>query len=296
MAQVDSTGVRPFTVEEYVQLLAAAWAQVFPNIDLSPQTPAAQVIGGMAQVLAERDQELVALNSGLSIETAAGRQLDNLAIQLGLVRTAGESDDALRRRYRAQRGANETGTREGLERRLLALDGVTECLIYENTTSAEVVTRGLTIGAHSFTAVIRGGADADIAQVINDHKPMGIGTSGSSSAAVVNADGVTATMRWEPVVTMPIVAAVALNTEDGFPADGGTLVGNALHDYFAELDPGELHDAARASAVMYNAAPGFTLTSAAYTQADSSAIPSSLDANRQLDLPPASITVTLTSS
>ena len=295
MAAITTTGAVPRTAAEYVDDIAAAYLREWPHIDLSPSTPQGQFIGTLAQAFAQRDQELVDALNAFSIDTASARQLDNLVSLIGLTRGDGESNIDLRSRYRAALGANETGTREGLLARIRALDGVTHCEIANNPSAAEATISGLTVAAFSFTTCVRGGTDANIARTIGDHKPMGITTSGSTSESVTYSDGVTEAIRFERVATLDVAVTATLTTTSDFPSNGADLVGTALVEYFAGLHLGQLHDVGRASAVMYNAAPGFTLGTPTFTQVGGTAIPATLTLAQQLVLEESNVSITLTS-
>lgn len=296
MAQIDSTGITPHTTEDYVNELSVAFVDVYPDIDLAPQTPQGQMVGVWSQALAQHDQRLVRLFNNLGIETASGRWLENICASLAITRNAGESDADYRSRYKFSIGSTSTGLREAICAHVRQLDGVSYCSVAENPTAASAVVNGLTLPAHSIGVVVEGDAEvADVAAVIGLHKPLGIQTAGGASATVENADGSSDVVSYFPLAAIPVDVALTIQTDAEFPHDGSTLVSAALVAYFGELRPGELHADQRARAAALHAAQGFSISSIAYTQTDGSALPASVRLDQRLTLAVADVSVVVTS-
>lgn len=76
--------------------------------------------------------------------------------------------------------ANAQGSALALQGALDALDGVVDCLVMENATSASTTVSGVTIPAHSVAISIYGGTDSDIAETIYQKKSAGCGTTGGT--------------------------------------------------------------------------------------------------------------------
>ena len=91
------------------------------------------------------------------------------------VGTVGETDLELRARHERSFALSALGSTEAIEASLLALDGVTEAVVYENDTSV-IDSDG--IPPHSLWAIVDGGADNDIANILSKKKTVGSGWKG----------------------------------------------------------------------------------------------------------------------
>ena len=111
-------------------------------------------------------------------------------------------------------------------------DGVTDALVAENATDANVTVQTLTIGAYSVMAIVEGGTDGDVGASIARAKSAGTGTSGAESVVVPHAGGRhTTTIRFQRVTTIPITVAVDTAFGVGFPGDGTDLITLRLVDW-----------------------------------------------------------------
>jgi uncharacterized phage protein gp47/JayE len=104
-----------------------------------------------------------------------------------------ETDAALRVRRASSLSLPSQGYLAGLKGSLLALDDVTRCEVYENNTSAADI---YNIPAHSIWAVVEGGLDADIADVIYKKRNAGCGMYGSETVAVDQGNGFELTVKF----------------------------------------------------------------------------------------------------
>ena len=90
MAIVDSAGVTPTTLPEYIGNLQNRYRTALSNVlDLSDETPQGQLIGIEAEALTIIDEMLVSASNGMAIETASGIQLDDYGTLLGVERKPG---------------------------------------------------------------------------------------------------------------------------------------------------------------------------------------------------------------
>jgi len=92
-----------------------------------------------------------------------------------------ESDKVLRARRELSIKLGGSGTLEAIIANLLNLNTVTAVTIFENTTDKTNVNN---IAPHSFEALVTGGNELEIAQVIWQKKPAGIRTSGKIAVGV----------------------------------------------------------------------------------------------------------------
>ena len=240
MARVTAQGIEPTTLQGYIDALEAAFRSALgQDIDLAPETPAGQLVGTLALTLTEADEALVAVGNGMSRSRALGVQLDDLGSLLGIPRLEGETDDEYRARYGRVTARNARGSAEAILAAVLSVEGVTDALIRENATAAEVTEQGKTIGAHSICLVVDGGTDEAVAAAIARSKPVGTGTSGETSVDVPHAGGWSVPIRLSRVTPVPIKVKLALTLMAGFPSDGTSRIVMRVVDHVIGLALGE---------------------------------------------------------
>lgn len=305
MATVDSTGIQPTTTQGYFNLLASAWRSVYPSLSLTASTPQGQLIGLLAQALADRDQELVDAVGAFSVWDASGRQLDNLMEIFrpeGLYRFRNESDESLRLRYQQELEERRKSAVEQLRGAVLESREANRCEVIENTSATEATVRGITMAPHSICVVAAHDDFAistnGIADVIYENKPMGIETSGSAEETVRDRrTDIESTVRFEEATAIAVRFATSLTTTADFPTNGATLIGNALVAYFDDLRLGQTYDANHVTALMYGATSGFVQGTTTYLrQEGGGALPSPLAINQYLTLSADHISITLQSA
>ena len=175
----------------------------------------------------------------MSRSRALGVQLDDLGSLLGIPRLEGETDDGYRARYGRLVARNARGSAEAILAAVLSVEGVTDALIRENATAAEVTEQGKTIGAHSICLVVDGGTDEAVAAAIARSKPVGTGTSGETSVDVPHAGGWSVPIRLSRVTPVPIKVKLALTLMAGFPSDGTSRIVTLAVDHVIGLALGE---------------------------------------------------------
>jgi uncharacterized phage protein gp47/JayE len=92
-----------------------------------------------------------------------------------------ESDTALKIRRRKSTAISSSGYLDSIESNILALDGVTACVVDENATNITDANGTL---PHYIWAIVEGGADADIAEAIYATKSSGSGMRGTTVVVV----------------------------------------------------------------------------------------------------------------
>ena len=240
MARVTAEGIEPTTLQGYINALEAAFRSALgPDLDMAPETPQSQLIGVLALTLAEADEALVAVGNGMARSRALGVQLDDLGSLLGIPRLEGEADDEYRARYARLVARNARGSAEAILAAVLSVEGVTDALIRENATAAEVTEQGKTIGAHSIFLVVDGGTDEAVAAAISRSKPVGTGTIGETSVDVPHAGGWSVPIRLSRVTPAPIKVKLALTLMAGFPSDGTSRIVMQVLDHVKVLTLGE---------------------------------------------------------
>lgn len=149
-----------------------------------------------------------------------------------------ETDTALRIRRDTSVRAVGSATAEAIKARIIQeVEGVSAVYIYENDTAAVVDGRP----PHSFEAVVIGGDQQEIAEKIWEVKPAGISTYGTTSALVEDSEGFMHTISFSRSTTayIWINIEISLFSEEIFPANGATLISQAILDYFANPVPGK---------------------------------------------------------
>ena len=150
-----------------------------------------------------------------------------------------ESDGEYRTRYGRVVARNARGSAEAIQAAVLSVEGVTDALIRENATAAEVTEQGKAIGAHSICVVAEGGTDANVAAAIARSKPTGTGTSGDTTVNVPHPSGWTVPIIFSRVSPVPISIRIALRLEPGFPSDGTSRIIRQVLSHVAGLTIGE---------------------------------------------------------
>lgn len=123
------------------------------------------------------------------------------------------------------------------------LDNVQDVYATENYTGSPVTRGGVTLAANSLYVAVVGGAAADIAQAIWNHKPPGSNYNGSTSVSVVDTSGYsvpypTYTVSFTIPTALPILFAVSIANDTNLPADIVTQVKNAIIKAFYGGDGG----------------------------------------------------------
>lgn len=139
-----------------------------------------------------------------------------------------ETDLELRTRRNETLQVAGSGTAEAIRSRLLEIDGVTAAIVFENIT---MVTDADGRPAKSFEAVVQGGADQDIWNVIWASKPAGIRSYGSEDGTVVDSVGVAHTLEFSRPTPLNIYLLVTITVDLTAPSNAAQLVEDALVAY-----------------------------------------------------------------
>ena len=141
---------------------------------------------------------------------------------------AAETDAELRVRQMRSVAQASQGVVAGLEGALLAVDNVTRCRVWENSTGT-IDSNG--ISAHSICAVVEGGDSDDIGQAILLHKSCGCGTYGSQSVTVTDSDDQQYTINFDRAVQKEIDVSIALTRRTGYKNSTESVITAAVVDY-----------------------------------------------------------------
>jgi len=190
-----------------------------------------------AELLAITEVEVTALNEGefiagagtITIIVDAVSGLDSVINNTPTTAGKPEENDA---KYRVRlsitaQGAG-LGTYDSLYFSLYELDGVSYVGIAENFTDT-IDADGL--APHSFSAVVQGGDDNEIADTIWKNKPAGIQTNGAVSVGIIDAGGLPHTVNFERPTLVPIFIEVEIKTSDGWDSSYEEQMKEAIVNY-----------------------------------------------------------------
>ena len=184
---IDASGIHMPTYEERLADLAEAYRSIFgPDAALSASVPDYQLLSVFAKALDDASALVLQAYNSRNPAYASGNALDLLLPQYGLTRAAGETDASVRARIRTALSGRGTGTADTLAAALKALDGVTDARVCVNDGNTADESG---IPPHSLAAAVRGGEDAEIARTVWNRKAPGIGTWGSVTVNVPDAQG-----------------------------------------------------------------------------------------------------------
>nr|DAN50183.1 MAG TPA: Baseplate wedge protein [Caudoviricetes sp.] len=150
---------------------------------------------------------------------------NNIAANVG---RENESDTALRQRWSSSIYDRASAMVEAIQAKIYAnVAGVSTCKVYENASDA---TDEYGRPPHSVEVVVAGGKHEDIVAQIWKAKAGGIDTFGTESAACVDSQGVTHTLKFNRPEVVPIWLKITIseNPEETFPAGGVFDIANAL--------------------------------------------------------------------
>lgn len=141
-------------------------------------------------------------------------------------------------RLRIQSARQGYATEEAILSRLLDdVQGVSSVTIISNRTGAVVSGQP----AHSYHAIVQGGADQDIADKLWEVQPAGIASFGSEAEVVVDSQGNNQDINFSrPVNEYAWVKVVyTLHSESEFPTDGADAIKAAIISLGADFAPGQ---------------------------------------------------------
>lgn len=152
-----------------------------------------------------------------------------------------ETDAELRVRWKNALSGSGSGTTESIAGNVLRLDGVSDCVVFENNTDS-ILQNG--IPPHSFEVCVNGGngMESEIAAAIFEKKPLGIGTYGKENAQVTDVAGIQHTIFFSYAEPVSVGVTVTISKEDepNFIQEQGTkLIREAVAAYFQNYTMGQ---------------------------------------------------------
>ncbi len=147
-----------------------------------------------------------------------------------------ETDAAVRARQSVSVALPSRTVLAGTTGGIASVPGVTRYRVYENDTN---ITDADGLPPHSVTAVVEGGADADIAQEIFMRKGIGAYTNGDVEVTIIDLYGQPNIIRFYRPVYVPIFVTVTLKALPGYSPSTSSQVKTALVAYLNSLQIGD---------------------------------------------------------
>lgn len=142
-----------------------------------------------------------------------------------------ESNEELRARRNRSTALNGQNIIDAIAAQMEAVDDVISVLVLENDTDVDPDANG--VPAHSTEAIVRGGASADIAEVLLRNKVNGIPFVGNTNVPSVDSQGVPVDINYTIPVEEAIQVEVTLVTDSEYPADGDAQIAENIIAYAA---------------------------------------------------------------
>ncbi len=147
-----------------------------------------------------------------------------------------ESDTKLRQRQSLSTANASMSQLEGLRGAILALNGVTRCVTFDNKSS---VTDSNNIPAKSACVVVHGGDSHQIAKLMHIKKSMGCGYYGNTDVTILNVYNEPETISIYRADVTTISYKLAITTKDTYSSDTGDIIKNLLTEYTNALNIGD---------------------------------------------------------
>ena len=128
------------------------------------------------------------------------------------VGTVGETDLELRARRERSFALAALGTTEAIEASLLALDGVTEVVVYEND---EKVVNSDGIPPNSLWVIVDGGSDNDIANILSKKKTVGSGWKGQQVVNIIKSNNTLKQIKFDRPIAKDLYLRFDLRVANG---------------------------------------------------------------------------------
>jgi len=204
-----ATGVQ-FAIPNQVQLDGAG---------IATGVPSNAVIAGNVAALAGTITTIVTAISGWTSVTNPADAIPG---------TNEETDSDLRVRRQASVAFPSQSILDGIFAAISNVAGVESVTVLENDTNV-VDSNGQ--DPHSVQAVVKGGADQDIADALFFKKAAGISTVGTTTIAVVDTQGISHDINFQRPVEIDIFVIVNVTQTTGYPVTGDADITQAIIDY-----------------------------------------------------------------
>ena len=253
MAKITEFGVEASSYDEYFASLRQKAHDAFGSpVNTSPELPLGQFLSAIALELAELDEGVVGVFNNQSLDSAIGRGLDNLAALSGLRREAGETNTALRRRARRQRGIAGTQTVPAMQSALDSMFGANNYIVLQNTQASPQVIDGITLLANSMYVGVADEGDhpvnnSTVVPIVGLHKPVGVALSASGNShydeqGVYEGAFGSFMVNWTYMISREVTVTVTATRTDQYPAGGDARLREYIQGRIAATPAGKDFD------------------------------------------------------
>ena len=256
---IDASGIHMPTYEDRLQDLLSAYRSVFgQEAELSPAVPDYQLLSVFAKALDDTSALVLQAYNSRNPAYASGQALDLLLPQYGIVREAGESDASVRARMNLITASRGIFSFEAMEAAIREIPNVTHVRIHANDEDTAVDG----IPAHTLAVYVNNGDAGRIADAVWRKKPPGIGTCGTVSRTVTDAQGNSHTVKFSRPVLQMIFFRIELRSYQGFDEPAVTAaMRSALMEYINRtLDIGEDLNVPQLYGLLYQAVGEYAST------------------------------------
>jgi uncharacterized phage protein gp47/JayE len=154
-----------------------------------------------------------------------------------------ETRDAFETRRALSVSGNAVGLLAAVRAAVLAVPGILDVFVTENSTAGSVAVGAVTLPPHSLYVAALGGTDADVARAIWTKKAPGCDYYGGNTTVAVQDTSYplpypTYNVSFERPASLPVFFDVTIATSSAVPADAETQVKNAIIAAFNGQDGG----------------------------------------------------------
>ncbi len=256
---IDASGIHMPTYEDRLSQLEEDYRSIFGvESELSASVPDYQLLSVFAKALDDTSALVVQDFASRNPAYASGAALDLLLPQYGLVRAAGETDASARARIRQSLAGRSAGLADSILAAVRACPNVRAARVYVNDTG-ETDANG--VPGHSVAVVTRSGQPADIVQAIFDKKAPGIGTYGTTTENVYDAQGAAHPISYTRYADKIVFVYVYIRVLDGGSQEAiSAAVPDAIVNYIDALGLGVDLNVPQLYGVVYAADPSIANT------------------------------------
>ena len=144
-----------------------------------------------------------------------------------------ETDEELRVRFKNSKELNARGTVDSIFANVISIIDVGSVQVYENVTNA---TDANGLPPKSFSVIVQGGSETDIADTIWDVKPAGIETFGNTTISITDSQGVPHDINFSRPTPIDIYIDITVSQAEGgtVPSNVDEQIKDALEAYFEQ--------------------------------------------------------------
>lgn len=139
-----------------------------------------------------------------------------------------ETDSQLRIRRASSTAIPAQGFNQSLYGGLLQIDGLVQAVVYENDSA---ITDMNGVPSHSIWVIVEGGSNADVANTIYTYRNAGCGMYGSTTVAVLQADGTNFNVSFSPAVGQNLYVSLTVSSLTGGSVDTSALAAALAAQY-----------------------------------------------------------------